>query len=460
MALKNGRETLQVIQKKYVKAFIQPTMKVMYLEAGDCALVCKRRKYNNNVNVGSWIWFPTIFRNKKIFLCLIVLLTGCTEKKISDENVPDHVRNMDNVTIYALSGNSKKIQLTRDKRYGDSEDVLFSRMGEFIVDERGRVFIEESAAGRKTIHVFNPNAKHITSIGREGRGPGEFEDICCMKISSGKLYIYDPVLGRISVFSLNGLELVNIYSIRRINLPGLNVDGKFTGTYFIVNSEKGLMSFAPPLELQQSRDSLFNTYFFINEQFQVVSSEVFKQKQIQHHWGYFEDYRIRETFPFFEKPLVAVSQSGRIFTAMSNDFLIQEIDHKGNYILSFYYPSKKVAITREDAIKSSNAMSKNIAENIDLPEYWPVLSSMQFDDKDRLWISTNTEMEDQLKWWVLNTEGELLGTFHFQGDRHGWPLHSAENTKIIQDNYFYSMEKNKETEFREIVRYRIEIEEE
>lgn len=394
---------------------------------------------------------------ERIILYLIVILSGCTEKRTSDVNLPNHIRSLNNVTEYKLPDDPKKIHLTKDKTYGDSQEVIFSHMGEFIVDEKGRVFIEEASMGNKTIHLFNPDSKPITNIGRKGKGPGEFEDICCMKTSSGKLIIYDPILSRFSVFSLNSLELINTYPVRAINLPGMNVRGRPEGSYFFINSEKGLMSFTTPIDFQQDSDSLFKSYFLINEKFQVESQEVFKQRQIRHHWGYFEDYRIRETFPFFEKPLISVSQSGRIFTAMSGDFLVQEIDHEGNYLKSFYYPIKKVPVSREDALKSSNTMSRDIAESIKLPEYWPVLNSMQFDDEDRLWISTYTEMEDLLKWWVLSTEGELLGTFLYKGDRHGWPLRSAENTKIILNGSFYSMEKNKETGLSEIVKYEIEM---
>ncbi|MFU8813092.1 MAG: 6-bladed beta-propeller [Balneolaceae bacterium] len=395
---------------------------------------------------------------KKIILGLIIVLSACTEKNVSDENLPSHVRDMHNVNVYSIPEITNQIQLIKDQTYGDTEEIFFSRIGEFIVDNKGRIFIAEGAVGRKTIHVFDSDGNHLGNIGREGRGPGEFEEICCMNFNAGKLYINDPVQRRMSIYSLEELKFLDVYRIERMNLPETEIDGRFTGTYFFMSPEKILMEFSPPVVLHQNSDSLNNAYFYYDEKFNLSSSRTFELKQIPHHWGDFEGRRIRETFPFFEKSLIAVSNTGRIFTAMSSHFFIKELDQEGNYLKSFFYPHEKLEVTREDAFKSSNVMSRNIAENLELPEYWPVLNSMQFDDEDRLWISTFTENDDQLKWWVLNTDGELLGTFYFKGDRYGWPLRSARNMKVIQNGYFYAMERNDETELREIVRYRIKIE--
>lgn len=387
-----------------------------------------------------------------------MLFTNCSEEK-AEVNLPLHIQEMDNVAVYSIPENPDTVRLIKEQAYGDSDDLFFSRMGEFAVDADGWLYIEEGAVGRKAIHVFDPDGHHLGKIGREGRGPGEFEEICCMKITSDKIYVYDSIQSRMSLFSTETLKFMDVFRIERISLPGSDVEGRFTGTYFFMDDGKLLMGFTPPEHLLENSDKLQNTYFYYDEEFRQASSKVLQQEQIPHHWGYFNDYRIRATFPFFEKPLIAVSPAGRIFTAMSSYFLVQELDQDGNYLSSFYYPHKKIEVTQEDAYKSSNEMSRDIAENIELPEYWPVLNSMQFDDEDRLWISTFTEKEDQLKWWVLNTDGELLGTFYWQGDRHSWPLRSAANMKVIRNGYFYERERNEETGIRKVIRYRIEMEE-
>lgn len=396
---------------------------------------------------------------EQLFVIVIILsIAGCSGPD-AFEGVPDHISAMENLTIYSLPENPKIIQLIRDQTYGDTEEIFFSRMREFIVDDEGRIFIVEGAVGRKTINVFDSDGQHLKSLGREGKGPGEFEDICCIEINSEKLYVYDPVQRRMSLFSLETLDFLDVYRIDRINLPESVTDGTFTGMYYFVTPEKILMEFSPPAHLHQNSDSLSNAYFYSDEKFNLSSSRIFELKQIPHHWGDFEGRRLRETFPFFEKSLIAVPNTGRIFTAKSSHFFVNELDQDGNYLRSFYYPHEELEVTREDAYKSSNMMTRNIAESLELPEYWPVLNSMQFDDQDRLWISTFTENEDQLKWWVLNTDGELQGTFYFQGDRYGWPLRNAQSMKVIQKGYFYAMERNDETELNEIVRYRIEFEE-
>ncbi len=59
--------------------------------------------------------------------------------------------------------------------------------------------------GRKGIHRFDTNGKYIGTIGREGKGPGEFEELFSMsRCSDGSLLTFDPAASRINVYGANG----------------------------------------------------------------------------------------------------------------------------------------------------------------------------------------------------------------------------------------------------------------
>lgn len=398
---------------------------------------------------------------KSISICVLVVFLGlfnsCLEKK-ENNSLPLFVQKKENVEVYSTSQKSDTVRLIKEQTYGDIEGLFFSRMGEFTVDTEGRVYIEESAVGMKTIYVFNPDGSYLGKIGKEGKGPGEFEDVCCMNNISDTLYVYDSINSRMSLFSIETLRLLDVFRIDQVNLPEADTNGSFTGRYFFTGNNRILMGFSPPSYLSENDDTLKDIFFYYNKEFQQTSDPILEQNQIQNHWGYFEGHRIRETFPFFEKPLIAVSPTGRIFTAISNNFFVQEIDGEGNYLRSFYYPYKKINVSRKDAYKSSNEMSRNIAETVELPPYWPVLNSMQFDDEERLWISTFTEDENQLAWWVLNIKGELLGAFRWHGNRYAWPLRNDDTMKVIRNGYFYQREQDEETGLRRVVKYRIKVE--
>ncbi|REL37774.1 hypothetical protein DYD21_08315 [Rhodohalobacter sp. SW132] len=177
-------------------------------------------------------------------------------------------------------------------------------------------------------------------------------------------------------------------------------------------------------------------------------------------WGDSNVGSIMKKFPFLKKPLITVTPSGRIFFADSDQFLIRELNKEGNVIGGFYYPVSKNPVTREDARNSSNEMTKDIAEKVELPESWAVMQFMWPDDNGRLWISTFTEKEDELEWWVLEPDGELIGKFRWPGDRENPPYVTGSTFKHIRGDYFYTREEDEETGLQQVVRYRIEMEEE
>lgn len=67
----------------------------------------------------------------------------------------------------------------------------------------GRVVIANS--GTNELRFYDPEGKHLTSVGRSGEGPGEFQDLQRVWIMPGdSLLAYDFLPSRLSVFSPDG----------------------------------------------------------------------------------------------------------------------------------------------------------------------------------------------------------------------------------------------------------------
>lgn len=65
-------------------------------------------------------------------------------------------------------------------------------------DSQNRIYVADS---RNTIRVFSPEGEHIKTIGRRGRGPGEFQDISAMAINEDdEVIVSDARLFRITYF--------------------------------------------------------------------------------------------------------------------------------------------------------------------------------------------------------------------------------------------------------------------
>ena len=122
---------------------------------------------------------------KILVLFLIKVAWGCSSKH--KNQVPAEIQKLENLTMFPASAKSMKIiTFKKDVVYRDSEKILIGRIGNIDVDSLGRVFLAD--VQEKTIHVFEPDGKFTTQLGREGRGPGEFGYIKSLHIRNNRLY--------------------------------------------------------------------------------------------------------------------------------------------------------------------------------------------------------------------------------------------------------------------------------
>jgi hypothetical protein len=67
----------------------------------------------------------------------------------------------------------------------------------------GRLFIQDNSSST-FLQSFDSDGRSLPDIGRRGRGPGEFEFARHVTIANDSIYVHDAVLGRISIFDLDG----------------------------------------------------------------------------------------------------------------------------------------------------------------------------------------------------------------------------------------------------------------
>lgn len=94
--------------------------------------------------------------------------------------------------------------LEEDLSIGNEEDdnYIFYGLVMIAVDKEGNIFILDG--GNHRIQKFDKNGKYLQTIGREGQGPGEFEDPAGMALDSAEdnIYIYDRY--KLHIFDRNG----------------------------------------------------------------------------------------------------------------------------------------------------------------------------------------------------------------------------------------------------------------
>lgn len=87
---------------------------------------------------------------------------------------------------------------------GDSDDYLFGVLTAVTTDEQGNVYLLD--AQLNAILVFSPDGEFVTSIGREGEGPGEFQQPSGLFLTpQGDLAVLQRMPGKIILLKPDGM---------------------------------------------------------------------------------------------------------------------------------------------------------------------------------------------------------------------------------------------------------------
>ncbi|REL37775.1 6-bladed beta-propeller [Rhodohalobacter sp. SW132] len=211
---------------------------------------------------------------KYIFVVLFLVAVGCGTNENDDyAAVPGHVLEMEHIKIFSEEDheNADTIKLIKEQEFRDTEDVYFASVRGFITDESGRVYITDIAPGILTIHVFSPDGEYLTSLGRVGNGPGEFNSLCCLNIRSNRLYVVDKALARITVYSTDSLDLLETVSMDRNNLNSSGqIEGKRLLGHYFFDDETRLLAYITPQRAFEDTPATIH-YFTADTAYQELS---------------------------------------------------------------------------------------------------------------------------------------------------------------------------------------------
>ena len=389
-------------------------------------------------------------------ILLFFSLWGCSARKTNQ--VPERIRKLKNLTVYSPDVKpAYKITLDKDAVYGDTTGVVLSpRITGVAVDNRKRTYIADLAA--KRIDVFNPDGSFLQSLGRNGRGPGEFQLVYKIKIKDNYLYALGYSLQKISVFNLLTMQLVRDDEISLDKISGnkpawvsrtLKHKWLYRATNFYVFPNGNYLIFFSDDAVAFGNNLRGRTY-----EASIFSPD--SEKYLEHNVFSFPwtgGVLVHKGIIMFHVPYKRMSQfgyaNGQLVYGWTGDFLFKFYNEKGTYQRAFYYPNPKVKLTVKNAIAYYGDHDQSIINairNDTLPSTWPAFHSVVIDNKHRLWVSTFVMDQKVYQWWVLNQNGKLLARFT-------WPRDKL--IKVVKNGYVYTKEYNKTTGVVKIVRYQI-----
>ncbi|TVQ07236.1 MAG: 6-bladed beta-propeller [Balneolaceae bacterium] len=393
---------------------------------------------------------------KKIAIYTLFLFSiSCTNEVSND--LPDPIKKLENLTVYSIDIKPEsEIEFIREQVFTDSDDVLIGNILGIVVDDQGRVFIADNQ--QLSILVFDSDGNFITRIGREGRGPSEFQDISAITANANRLYIFDETLKRISAFSLESLTLSSTIPMISGNVNHKQgVVSRLTRLYALDDNRVLVQYEELPLVEQLNGPPTQYRHYYLNESGELSTDEIMLKTGVEYLITVTDGDPGRLTASFLKSTLMAVSQMGEIYTAWSGDFLIKVFDSDGIYLRSIYYPFENSTLDQESYIEQLelNQFMHQLYQNADYPNTWPALHYMLVDDENRLWVSTISSDENNFTWWVLSNGGTLLAKFKWPGQRLNRFIHNLEVIEV-KDGKLYVREESP-AGGQAILRYRIEM---
>jgi len=430
------------------------------------------------INEPSVVWF--------LITVTACILTSCSQSSTEEAETQPLDQNQANETPVANRELSEtdtetetaaliEVQFHREQSFGSTDDVLIGEMGPIAVGLGGEVFLSDS--DQATIHVFQSDGSYIKSLGRQGRGPGEFMMIygyTTMATHGNRLYVTD-LAGmtnmfpyRMHLFSLDDLSFIKTIDLIAENRSNYaELSGHYSKNIYPLNDSRFLVSYHRSPNEYQEEDS-FIQHVIQDSVANILSGPFLKQKDRKQlstevksvYRGRINDYIAITQFPFFGKSILEVSGDDTIYAVNhTEEFRIDVYSVKGESIRAIEHEFDNVPFIKNEVIDrfeqtdykpelGDGVAVKIVEEAEQLPSHWPAIQQLLIDSSNRLWVSTIVEDFDVYEWWLLEPSGERITKFD-------WPR--DEPIEVIKNGKMYTRKTDEETGLEQVVRYNVEI---
>lgn len=423
----------------------------------------------------------TPFLRLQLLALIALLVTACsqnsgdeteTQTAESKQVIEQPNSDVDNDTDTKTSA-IIEFQFERERSFGSTDQVMMGEIGPVAVGPNGEVFLSDS--DQATIHVFQSDGSYIKTLGRQGRGPGEFMFIygyTTMATKTNRLYVTD-LAGmifqfpfRMHAFSMDDLVFNKTMVLLAENKSEFDqLKGHYSKRIFPLDDGRFLVSYHRSPNDYQELDSFIH-YVIQDSTGNITDGPMLRQKDRKQlsteiksvYRGRINDYVAITSLPFFGKSILEVSTDDTIYAVNhTEEFIIDIYSIEGDHVRSIEHEFENLPFNKNDVIDryertnykkelGDGVVKKMIEEAEQLPNHWPAIHEMLIDSSNRLWVSAIVEDFDVYEWWVLESSGELITKFE-------WPR--DEPIELIKNGKMYTRQTHEESGLQQVVRYRI-----
>jgi hypothetical protein len=266
----------------------------------------------------------------------------------------------------------------------------FYKPFDLSLDSQGNVYVADS--GNHRIQKFSPDGEFLSSYGRKGQGPGEFQIMGGIAVDKkGQMVVTDRSTNRLKVLSPEGNEIKNLATMKITGEIALMSSGEFVLT-------KGLFF---------SQESLPGLIHIVGEDGKILRTA-----------GTQELYEDWDCYRYFNRTSFAIDKKDNIYLAYSTRNKIQKYTPEGTLVMTVDRPLNYGISEKIEKVKRQVG-----PRQIELPHLNFVSKSLAVDAKNWIWVLSFSR---QL------TFEELPVTIHFAGE--GGQLEATDTLKTSESS--------------------------
>lgn len=328
------------------------------------------------------------------------------------------------------------LQFEEDLFISGTDNYYIGRVTALDVDSRGHILIADGS--EQEIKILNPDGKLLRSIGRQGKGPGEFSALSDVVVArNDSIYALDSNLQRISVFNPDG------NFIRDLSVEN---DAGMPGRLLVPENDHGFaVQYTPSFCHGAGEENMKIAVLRINSH--GKAAEKLLEAPCREAIVNKNDGAIQVlSKPFGRRPAFDMKPDA-IYYGWSDSLASARYNLKGDVIARLSLPHDPLPVTKEDLDDRIADRPENFQDDLrkGSHETKPAFDAMLVDQEHRVWFKRATSNPEKASWWVADRDERVVYTVTLPAD-----IELLE----ITDGYAYGRAESDRGE-PSIARYRI-----
>ena len=327
----------------------------------------------------------------------------------------------------------QQVTLTQVLRVGDEargDTVVFGHILHAEANSKGQILVAEVTPPAVTL--LSSEGVPLQQVGREGAGPGEYQEAPGFVIGQGdSVAVMARRRRRVAVFEPNSLELS--YEVAPPD------DGNHYAVRLIGATDAGfIVQYSHPWIGQGSNAENPVTKINLISRRGAKVRTVLELPTESYATVVFQGMQMARVLPYTRRAHAAIGPDARLYGGWNDAIDIQVMNLDGSLHRSIAASHDPVPVTRDDIDAAVAGISvaevKQALLKADIPKTKAAYVGLIVSDTGRLWIrhSANTGAE-HVEWTLLNADGSAYGTVMLPSELRLFSIRSGLAYGRVQD---------------------------